>query len=597
MGALSLPFLQMQYEWTELEPLKGVFELNEEPEFSWESWLEGTFQQQYDQYYEDHIGYRNFFVRLNNQKDYSLFSKANAGFVISGKDGVLFQEYYITNYLGEFFIGYDEHEEYIRKLKIVQHVLKKRGVNFLFVIAPGKASFFTEYIPDYYNLDEKKTNNYDVFSKLLIENNINHIDCSQLFRDMKDTASYPLFPKAGTHWSGYGTTLAADTIFSYLEYMTQPTQAERKEIKKLINSNPKLSKIDDTQIEKLYQPIDLVDFHSEKGELTSTDLRVTDDDIGKVLNLLWPIKHWDMYYPKVVFNDTNKNKPGVLIIGDSFAQSFYLFYPYYQTLFDMKRTNFWYYNRVIDWPNYKGRVVNKDLQKEYESVDYILFVCTEQNLNDPGFGFIDYAYNVYSKYYFGMETQVDSLIEEIKSQPKWYSDIIIKAIASNKTLDKQLRGDAIWMMDKYMKKNVSYIETEPRKLEFEVENNYGYTIEDENGKGYFIGKDALKHKPMFIQTVISLMPGKYRLTYKAKGFQMLETDICCPDDPELQYYNKVITDELKTYTWEFTLKQTYKQQCIRFFCDMVGKMTKDLYIYDVQLMKYDEEVYYTKKKN
>src|SRR5690606_16381177 len=96
-------------------------------------------------YINDEIGFKPWFVKIKNQIEYSLFDKVNASNVIVGKNDVLFQDFYISALLGHDFLGEETIKTKVSKLKYVQDELAKNNVQFLFVIAPGKASFYPEY--------------------------------------------------------------------------------------------------------------------------------------------------------------------------------------------------------------------------------------------------------------------------------------------------------------------------------------------------------------------------------------------------------------------------------------------------------------------
>ncbi|MBU1718768.1 MAG: hypothetical protein KKA07_06810, partial [Bacteroidetes bacterium] len=251
---LLLPALQKTISIFPVKPLEGSFDLAEKPQFSWKAWISGSYQEQYTRYLEDHIGFRNLLVRIRNQISFSLYNKTLAQNVAIGKEGVLYQDFVIEAMLGQDFIGETALRTNAEKLKFIQDTLHKKNIELVFVIAPGKSSVLPEYIPESYDLTTNRPSNYDVWTKFLNQLDVRFLDLKSYFLAIKDTCRYPLFPRCGTHWSGYGVTLAADTMFRYLE-----------------------SRLG----------YDIPGFISDQGILTSTDLRFTDDDISKGMNLLW----------------------------------------------------------------------------------------------------------------------------------------------------------------------------------------------------------------------------------------------------------------------------------------------------------------------
>jgi len=413
-----LPFLQHTVLFIKLKPLNGYFVLPKKPTFTYSNWLSGKFQDSLYKYTEHNIGFRSLLVRINNQIDFIFFKKTKTFNVVFGKDNVLFQDFYISSLWGDDFVGDIIIKDKVRKLAYIQQKLFERKKYLIFLIASGKASIYENNIPDKYLKKPKKINNYDVCVNEFKKNNINYIDIKSYFLKIKDTSSYPLFPKCGTHWSGYGLTLVVDTLFKYIEKISG---------------------------------YDLIDFHSEKGVITDKYLRFTDNDIGESLNLLWNIPNWTMYYPKVVFEkNANKFKPTLLSIGDSFNQSFWGFYPYFKKLLSNK-SQFWYYFKVISWPEAIEKefikVEDLNITEELSKFDIILIVTSEHNLSNIGFGFIEKVYTIMKYPTYEMEIKIQNNIANIKSNTEWFDAVKKKAHEKGISIDEMLRKDAIWMIE------------------------------------------------------------------------------------------------------------------------------------------------------
>jgi hypothetical protein len=290
---LFIPLIQWNIPLFEEEPLGGEYTIAEEPEINWNNWLTGSYQEQFSIFFNDTIGFKKTLVRTYNQYCFSLFNKANSVNTIIGKDKVLFQENVIESYLGKNFAGEEKLNKIVDDFKSAQIDLEKRGILLVAIIAPGKASFLKEYIPTRFDLSQKKTNNYDYLTKRLIEKDANIVDLSELLRNTK--TEYPLFPKNGMHWSGYSTILTFNSLTRFIEEKTKK---------------------------------DLRGYLQKPGVLTKDSLRYTDNDIAKAMNTLWMPENFLMNYPVVEFEEDKYYKPNVLIIGDSYSQSFYGFYPF-----------------------------------------------------------------------------------------------------------------------------------------------------------------------------------------------------------------------------------------------------------------------------
>ena len=346
-------FYKIVYK-AEIHPLKGDVLLPNDVVFNKLDWLNADYQQKKEEYLNAGFGLRSLFVRANNQIAYSLFSKAKANGVIIGKENYLYEEDYIKSYYGKNYIGDDSIAHTIARLKFISDTLTKLGKQLLVVFAPGKASFYPEYIPDSYLPINEKTN-YKSFSSAAIASKLNIIDFNKWYVDNKQKSKYPLYPKYGIHWSTYGTVLAADSLTKKIGELRQIVL-------------PKI-KITDIQLSK---PFD------------------SDYDIADGMNLLFKNKSFDMAYPKTMIESANGSaKPKVLVISDSF----------YWGLYNMGISNcfqddhFWYYNKQVFPESATNELLtdNLNIGDEFIKHDIFVIISTEATLNKIGWGFIEKA--------------------------------------------------------------------------------------------------------------------------------------------------------------------------------------------------------------
>jgi hypothetical protein len=162
MMILLVPSIQSKFKWIKEVPLSGAFKppvdtVNNSLSIS--SWFEGSFQELYDDDTRYKVGFRNLLIRLNNQLSYSLYSKANAEGVIVGRRNELFEEDYIREYLGQYFVGDSVWIKKALKLKAVQDTLASMGKTLVVIFEPDKASFYPELIPSQYQQIEKQPSN------------------------------------------------------------------------------------------------------------------------------------------------------------------------------------------------------------------------------------------------------------------------------------------------------------------------------------------------------------------------------------------------------------------------------------------------------
>jgi hypothetical protein len=409
---IILPAIQAYHGFIKIEPLYGGFNSEEKPSlkwFMWERWFNETFQKKFNKAIEDNLGFRNFFIRLNNQINYSLYGVCENPNIVIGHNDCIFEEGYILAYLGRNFIGKDLINERIRRTKWVQDYLKKeKNIDLIIVFEPGKGTYHAENIPARYRPWDKQLSNYDYYVQRCKETGVKYIDLSSYFMAMKDTSKYPLFPLYGVHWGTYGMVLAADTIMKYIEGVRH---------------------------------IDMPDFDWSDIEVTNQNKDVDVDwDAEHAMNLLYRLPYATMAYPKIKFiNDSNKTKPRVITVADS----------YYWSMYNsgipqhcFKDHQFWYYYYQIYpyiWDD--SHLVNTlNARQEIEKQDVILVMCTEMNLYRADWQLSDDMYKWYCLEY--KEDKWYNARNAVIDQDHWLQNHISIAKKLNISVEEAIDIDA-----------------------------------------------------------------------------------------------------------------------------------------------------------
>lgn len=360
MIVLLLPLIQFATGIISSKKLKGAFEKYEKPLWSSQGWFDGSYQLRMEKYLTQNFGFHSDVVRLNNQIEYSLWKEIKANGVVIGKENYLYEQGYIDAYYGLDYVGDSAINERTDRIRFLRDTLKNKGIDLLLVFAPGKATFFPEFIP---GTTTKGRTNIEEYIKQCNEKKISFIDFNDWFIKNKNKSSYPLYPQYGVHWSNYGSYLAADSIFHYIE---------------------RLRNIDMPDI--LLNNIDMSD-----------DFEYDDYDAGDALNLIVKLPSYKMAYPRLNFvNNDKRIKPNVLVVADSYYWQIYnLGIPPHVTA----NSAFWFYNNDA-YPapiNEERKVSGLDLKKEIEKQDVIIILSTNPNLENFGWGFIENACALYNK--------------------------------------------------------------------------------------------------------------------------------------------------------------------------------------------------------
>jgi hypothetical protein len=358
---LILPVLQHKFRIVKMEPLGGSYIYEPRPVFSKDSLILMRYQKKYEQYVNEQIGFREFFLRCYNQVWFSLFRQLHARDVILGKNYCLYERNYIEAYTGANFIGEAAIDEQLRKARFLQDTLAKMNKHLILFFAPGKGSFYPENIPDKYLEHINPQTNYKYYVKKCRELGLNYFDMNAWFVSQKNKTPYPIFSNIGIHWTIYGVTMVFDTLTRYMGHL------QGKPLPQMV---------------------------PDYTEVTNKP-REMDDDIEKGLNLLFDFPHPDLAYPQYYFEELpDTKKPSVLTIGDSFWWSVY---GRGLTTEAFNGSSFWFYNQLAYFSDRAVTPVEYlDIQKETERFDFVIVLSTEANLGVFGYDYIEQLYNRYT---------------------------------------------------------------------------------------------------------------------------------------------------------------------------------------------------------
>jgi hypothetical protein len=355
----SAPHIQKQFSLFESKPLFGYVPPITKDSITTNGWLSATFQESVDKNFNLSFGFRNNLVRLYNECLFRIFNKSGSSYLVVGKKDVLFEDWYINAYTGQDFLGSSSIYRNLQKLKAIQDTLGRMGKTVITIYAPGKASFFSENIPDNYLSYAKDSNNIESYLRFSKELGLNHIDFRTYFNSQKGKHPHPLYAKNGTHWSYYGMCLAADSLIKKIETSRQ---------------------------------IDMPNAYWDKIDISEE--REYDYDIALTMNLMSTIKGNKMGYPNIKFEkDSTLTKPKTIVIADSYYYGMFNF----NIAESFQNNSYWYYNSQVFPDSYEKTVLVKDLdlKSEINNTDVILIMCTEGNLSKFSWGFIDRCYSTY----------------------------------------------------------------------------------------------------------------------------------------------------------------------------------------------------------
>jgi hypothetical protein len=414
LAVLSASAVQYSNQLIWDKPLYGYSASTSPPElkfFTWSRWFSTEFQATFSAKLNENIGFRNSAVRLFNQVDYSCFGLTHAPGFIEANDGYLFEEDYIHEYTGRYFIGSQTIDRKLGRLREVMQRFSNygnRNIPVILVLAGGKAEICPEFIPDKYLNQPVGMTNRQYLTRRLTEWGIPFLDMEPVLHAFKDSAKFPPFPKYGMHWSNYATFFLADTLCRYLETRTGYPMPRFK----------------------------VQRFHHTRNSLTS------DYDIAGLFNLVFPLKGTDQAYPVISFDSMPPGKPTTLIIGDSYY--IMLAETYGKKMFG--KQDFWYYNKRL-YPYHNEvppRLADKSgLAGKLGKYDLILLMVSDINLHSLVWGFPDEGWHIFHPEQ--PPTHLDRIENDMRSDREWFRFMVKKAETLSKPLQDVIRDDAEYM--------------------------------------------------------------------------------------------------------------------------------------------------------
>ena len=405
MAFLFVPIIQ---EWGNLfpvKPLKGVFEPTPKPELTFESYRSNTYQAQIEKYVSEHFGLREPVIRLYNQYVWTAYNKTYCHFIVPGKKGYLYYALAVNEHYGlELPKHYASNEEAmkdadaeLRLMSKLRFVLKDYGIEFLAFIAPDKPEVYPEYLPRR-NADTTTIHLTEYFSRRMEETGFPFINMTDWFVSMRDTVSFPLFPKTDSHWR-YSAIYGFDSLFRYINTL----DGEAK-----------------------FPPI-----HIGPPVAYESDNLEGDEE---TLNLIFRIRGDKTKYKSdiTVEADTTHRKPKVLFVGDSFIWSLGEFMPIREIMADRE---VWFYNNTafVGFDNKTMNVTEMDRLSHILNADYVVFYSAGHQWWEATYGFakdallqlcvsdslFEATVTDYANRFRNMEGYTDLTEEELRNNMAW----------------------------------------------------------------------------------------------------------------------------------------------------------------------------------
>ncbi len=185
-------------------------------------------------WFQDHFGYRSFFIRLKEQIDYDLFHTSSRVYV--GKDGQLFYRSVVDIEQPEIQEALRLHEDQIlRNVGRLADALAKRGVTLIVTFNLMSNRFIPEKLPGSvpHPLGEPRIHHF--LQRLRQIQNVDYFDTTAILQDMPKDQS--LFPKTDFHWTDFAAATAGRELIRVLAEKENRAPPQWQPLQKAVTPN------------------------------------------------------------------------------------------------------------------------------------------------------------------------------------------------------------------------------------------------------------------------------------------------------------------------------------------------------------------------
>jgi hypothetical protein len=167
-------------------------------------------------YFDDHFGFRKQLVRWNARWKLKLFDESPVSMAMEGRDGWLYWagDGMIAHYRGAARFSQNDLSGWRALLESRRDWLARRGVKYIFVIAPDKQSIYPEFLPQWLTKSESPTKLDQFLAFMREHSSVPVLDLRPaLLAAKKNGVTYL---QTDTHWNNFGAFVACQTLIDAL---------------------------------------------------------------------------------------------------------------------------------------------------------------------------------------------------------------------------------------------------------------------------------------------------------------------------------------------------------------------------------------------
>jgi hypothetical protein len=301
--ALMLPVLQMKYGLVSTDQLTENRKKAPLPSNAWSLLSRhNTYAADYEKYFNDNFGFRDFLIRLKNQVDYTLFRFSSQ--VHIGPNNWLFYKGTYNDTVLELERKRSELPALFSRMRRLRDLLAANGIALVVVPCPMKTTIYQEELPPL-DLRAPAFSAFDEYRQFLrMEPGIITIDAEAVLRNLK--AKMPVYHRTDFHWNDPAGAHVLLELLAAMENRAGLSPSQRPSIK--IRIDPHMGGGEINSLAVFWPPKE--DMQMLEAPLFPTPGNFVDGGRPNT----WTYSAPEPYSPGLL--------PPTVLFGDSFADAF-----------------------------------------------------------------------------------------------------------------------------------------------------------------------------------------------------------------------------------------------------------------------------------
>lgn len=275
------------------------------PNFTFEKLLNGKYQEELDNYINDHFIFRNEWLKIKSGMEILLGKTENNNIYI-GKDGYLFEKFEYTN---------EESKHLENVIKVINEFTKDKTIPIYCMLIPNSIYINKEKLPNNVDCYNQKEIIKEAYNKL--DDKIKKVDVDDILLDNRDQY---IFFKTDHHMTSLGAYLV------YLKFcLSSGNIPERLQNFEKIQVSSSFLGTFDSKAQINNQETDKIDIYINKNNMDLEEVQYDNETTQSIFNTEYLNKK-DKYSfflngnnAKVVVKTKIKNGKKLLVVKDSYA--------------------------------------------------------------------------------------------------------------------------------------------------------------------------------------------------------------------------------------------------------------------------------------